>query len=60
MTKMTEIALREYLGASGVSEPRKVPRLTCRWYQDADGKLVMRWFVEVKPDERRLPDALAA
>lgn len=60
MTKQMEIALREHDGGSGISEPRRGPRLTCRWYKDADGKLVMRWLVEAEPDERRLHDALAA
>ena len=60
MTKQTEIARREYHGASAVPGSRAAPRLTSQWYKDANGKLVMRWAINVQVNERRLSDALAA
>ena len=60
MTKQTEIAPREYHGASAVPEYRAARRLISQWYKDADGALVIRWVIEAQVDERRLPDALAA
>ena len=60
MTKQTEIAPREYHGASAVPGSRAVPHLISQWYKDTDGALVIRWVIEAQVDERRLPDALAA
>ena len=60
MTKQTEIAPREYQGASAVPESRAARRLISQWYKDPEGALLIRWVIEAEQDERRRPDALAA
>ena len=60
MTNITKIAAEEHREMSAVSESRAPRRLTAQWCEDANGVLAMRWVVEVEPDERRLPAALAA
>jgi hypothetical protein len=60
MTKQTEIASREYHGASAIPKSHPTPRLTSQWYKDANGKLVMRWVTKAEVVEHHFPDALAA
>ena len=60
MTKETEITLQVHYNAPAVPGFRTPPRLISQWYKDAEGRLVMRWVVELGVDEHRLLDALAA
>jgi hypothetical protein len=61
MIKDRDITFQVIDGAPRVPVSRPAtPRLTSQWYKDAEGRLVMRWIVELEMDEQRLLDALAA
>jgi hypothetical protein len=60
MIKDRDITLQVIDGASQVPASLAAPRLTSQWYKDIDGRLVMRWELELEVDEQLLLDALAA
>jgi len=60
MIKDRDITFHVIDGAPQVPASRAAPRLISHWYMDTDGRLVMRWEVELEVDEHRLLQALAA
>jgi len=60
MIKDTDITFQVIDGAPQAPASRAALRLIAQWYKDADGRLVMRWELELGVDEQLLLDALAA
>ena len=60
MIKDRDITFQVIDGAPLVPAPCAAPRLISLWYKDIDGRLVMRWELELEGDEQLFLDALAA
>jgi len=60
MIRDREITLQVIDGAPLVPGSCAAPRLISLWYKDIDGRLVMRWELELEGDEHPFLDALAA
>jgi hypothetical protein len=60
MIKDRGIIFQVINGAPQVLASPAAPRLISQWYKDIDGRLVLRWELELKVDEQLLFDAIAA
>ena len=60
MIKGREITFQVIDGAPQAPASRAAPRLITQWHKDIDGRLVMRWELELEMDEQLLLDAIAA